>query len=76
MKQVSERDALKDLSKYLRDMYYWCDADGSYTGESVSVSRKTIRNLRRLVGAILSGKVELADGYTSVYAQLYNEKEK
>ena len=70
MKRVSERDALRDLSKFLRDMYCWCDYNGSYTGDSVEVSRKTICNLRRVVDAILSGEVKLCDGYDSVYAQL------
>ena len=70
MKQVSERDALRDLSRFLRDMYCWCDYDGSYTSDSVRVSRKTIRNLRRVVDAVLSGEVKLCDGYDSLYAQL------
>jgi len=70
MKQVSEREALKDLSKFLRDMYCWCDCNGSYTGDTVEVSRQTIRNIRRVVDAVLSGKVQLCDEYSSVYAQL------
>ena len=73
MKQVSERDALRDLSKFLRDMYCWCDCNGSYTGDTVEVSRKTIRNLRRVVDAVLGGEVKVRDGYDSVYAQLCNE---
>lgn len=76
MKQVSERDALKDLSKYLRDMYCWCDHEGKYTGGTVEVSRKTIRKLRLVVDAVLSGEVKLADGYVSVYAQLCDNKER
>ena len=76
MKVVSERDALKDLSKYLRDMYCWCDHDGSYTGDTISVSRKKIRDIRRLVDAVLSGKVRLCDGYDSAYAQLCDERSK
>lgn len=76
MKQVSEREALKDMSKYLRDMYCWCDQNGSYTTGMVSVSRDNIRNLRRLVDAILSGEVKLCDGYDSVYAQLCDKRGK
>lgn len=76
MKQVSEREALKDLSKFLRDMYCWCDYSGSYTGFTVEVSRKTIRNLRRVVDAVLSGEVKLCDGYDSVYAQLHGGRGK
>ena len=74
MKQVSEREALRDLSKYLRDMYCWCDHAGSYTGDTVEVQRKTIRNLRRLVDAILSGDVKLRDGYDSAYAELCGQR--
>lgn len=76
MKQVSERDALRDLSKFLRDMYCWCDHNGSYTGDTICVSRKKIRDIRRLVDAVLSGKVRLCDGYDSAYAQLCDERSK
>lgn len=75
MKQVSKRDALRDLSKFLRDMYCWCDCNGSYTGDTVEVSRKTIRNLRRVVDAVrISGVVKVCDGYDSVYAQLNGDR--
>ena len=76
MKTVSEHDALKDLSKFLRDMYCWCDQNGSYTTGMVSVSRKTVRNMRRLVDAILSGEIKLSDKYDSVYVQLCEEARK
>lgn len=70
LKTVTERDALKDLSKFLRDMYCWCDHSGSYTGDSVEVSRGTVKNVRRVIDAVLSGDVKVCDGYDSVYAQL------
>lgn len=75
MKQVTAREALRDLSKYLRDMYTWCDQNGSCTTDAVSVSRGKIRQLRRLVDAVLEAdmrgeNVKLCDRYDSVYAQL------
>lgn len=71
---VSEREALMGLNKYLRDMYCWCDVNGEYTTGMVSISRDTVKKMRRLVDAILDGKVVLADGYDSVYAQLSDRK--
>ena len=75
MRHVSKRDAMKDLSKYLNDMYYWCDVNGEYTTGMVSVSRDTVKKLRQLMDAILEADandsvVIVADGYDSVYAQL------
>lgn len=37
MKTVSERDALKDLSKFLRDMYCWCDHDASEVFDNIDI---------------------------------------
>ena len=70
MKTVSEREALRGLNMFLRDMYCWCDVNGEFGTGMVSVSRKTVRKMRRLVDAILEGRVVLMDGYDSVYAQL------
>lgn len=81
MRHVSKRDAMRDLSKYLNDMYYWCDVNGEYFAKDghmtgmVSVSRDTVKKLRQLMDAILEADandsvVFVADGYDSVYAQL------
>lgn len=50
---VNKREALTDLSRFLRDMYCWCDQDGSYTTGLVSVTRGTIKEMRRCVDAVL-----------------------
>lgn len=75
MRHVSKRDAMRDLSKYLNDMYCWCDVNGEYTTGLVSVSRETVKKLRQLMDAILEADandsvVFVSDGYDSVYAQL------
>lgn len=73
MREVTTDEALRDLSKFLRDMYCWCDHAGSYTSGSVEVKRETIKAMRRLVDAIQSGKVKLGDGYATAYVQLCHE---
>lgn len=76
MKHVSKRDALCDMNKFLREMYYWCDLNGSYENKTpVSVSRDTIRKMHQLINAVLEADANgtdiiVADGYDSVFAQL------
>ena len=75
MKEVTTDEALSDLSKYLRDVYCWCDADGSYTSGIISVSRYTVRMIRRCVDAIReaassNAMVKVPEGYDSVYERL------
>lgn len=81
MKEVEIREALKDLSKFMREVYCWCDQDGSYTTGMVSLSRGTVRSMRRLVDAVLEAdskgeKVKLMDGFDSAYMQLFAERSK
>lgn len=73
-KEVTSREALTDLSKFLREVYVWCDVNGEYKG-TVSLSQGTVKGMRRLVDAVLEadasgGKIRLMEGYDSVYAQL------
>lgn len=75
MKEITRRDALKGLSRFMRDMYCWCDQDGRYTTDMVSVSRKTVKAMRRLVDAVLDADahgtgVKVPDGNEDVFAAL------
>lgn len=79
MRKVSKVDALKDLSRFMRDMYCWCDQNGSYTTKMVSVNRDTLKALRRCVDAVIEAEntgaeIRIMDGYDSVYAQLCDSK--
>lgn len=75
--KVSRRDALKDLSKYLRDMYLWCDVNGEYlvTG-TVSVSKGNVKTMRRVIDKVLEDDatgcgIRIPDDYDSVYSMLH-----
>ena len=75
MRQVTAMDAMRDLNKFLRDMYCWCDREGSYTGGTVEVTRGTIKLLRRVTDAILDNvqngtPIYVKDGCNGVYEQL------
>ena len=76
MKTVSEREALRDLSKFLRDMYCWRDQDGRYDTDLVSVTRHTVKSMRRLIDAVLRDDIKVCDKYDSVYSQLCGEAKK
>lgn len=60
MKTVTRREALKGLSRFLRDMYTWCDVNGEYKG-TVSVSKGTVKRMRRLVDSVLEADASGAD---------------
>ena len=75
MKQVKATDALRDLSRFLREVYCWCDAEGNYCTETVSVSRDTIKQVRRCVDAVQDNlrndtPINVKDGCDGVYEQL------
>lgn len=75
MKQVTATDALRDLSKFLREVYCWCDVNGNYCTETVSVSRDTIKHVRRCVDAVQDNMrngtpIYVMDGCDGVYEQL------
>lgn len=75
MKKVTSVDALRDLSKFLRDMYCWCDHNGSHLTGTVSVSRDTIKQMRRCVDAIQDNTrngtpIYVMDGCDGVYEEL------
>lgn len=81
MKQVTTIEALRDLSRFLRDMYCWCDQNGSYTTGSISVGRGTVKDVRRCVDAIISNMqndvpIYVMDGCDGVYEQLVQCVEK
>lgn len=75
MKQVTATDALRDLSKFLREVYCWCDVNGNYCTETMSVSRDTIKQVRRCVDAVQDNMrngtpIYVMDGCDGVYEQL------
>lgn len=75
MRTVTSVDALRDLSRFLRDVYCWCDHNGNYLTGTVSVSRDTIRQMRRCVDAIQDNMrnntpIYVMDGCDGVYEQL------
>ena len=77
MQHVSQRDAMRDVSKYLSDMGKWCDQDGRYDRGMVNVSTDSINRLRNCVSLVLKAGshgalIEVPDGFTSVYAYLCN----
>jgi len=79
MRQVTAMDAMRDLNKFLRDMYCWCDREGSYTGGTVEVTRDTIKQVRRVTDAILDNvqngtPIYVKDGCNGVYEQLVSER--
>lgn len=75
VRQVTALDAMRDLNRFLRDMYCWCDHEGSCTGGTVSVTRETIKLVRRVTDAILDNvqngtPIYVRDGCSGVYEQL------
>lgn len=85
MKRVSERDALKDLSRFLRDMYCWKSNTPEWAAgmigtddEVIGVTRHTIKAMRRCVDAVLDSMqngtpINVMDGYNGVYEQLVGQ---
>lgn len=85
MKQVSERDALRDLSRFLRDMYCWESNTPDWAkgmtdkeDEPVAVTRHTVKAMRRCVDAVLDSMqngtpINVMDGYSGVYEQLVGQ---
>lgn len=75
MRTATSLQALRDLSRFLRDMYCWCDHDGSYTSGTISVSRDTVKHVRRCVDAVVDHMqngtpINVMDGCNGVYEQL------
>lgn len=75
MKQVTSIKALKDLSRYLRDMYCWSDQNGNYLTGVVSVSRKHVKSMRHVVDAVLDNlqngtPINVMDGSDGIYEEL------
>lgn len=75
MRQVTAMDAMRDLNKFLRDMYCWCDHEGSYTSGTISVTRDTIKLVRRVTDAVLDNvqngtPIYVKEGCSGVYEQL------
>ena len=70
-----QRDALRDMGKYLTDMGSWCDQDGRFDRGMVSVPTDSVNRLRHTVDLILragthGALVEVPDGHSSIYAYL------
>lgn len=75
MIETDPHNALRDLGRFMRDMYVWCDQNGDYTTGMVSVSRDTIKRMRRVLDAVLEadvhgGKVCVSDWHGDVYTML------
>lgn len=75
LKQVTSIDALKDLSRYLRDMYCWADQFGNYNTGIVSVTRKRVKSMRHVVDAVLDSlqngtPINVMDGSDGIYEDL------
>lgn len=75
MIETDPHGALRDLGRFMRDMYVWCDQNGDYTTGLVSVKRDTIKRMRRVLDAVLEadahgGKVRVSDWYGDVYTML------
>ena len=74
-----QRDALRDIGKYLTDMGTWCDQDGRYDRGMVSVSTESVNRLRHTVDLILragthGALVEVPNEYDTIYAYLCDGK--
>ena len=72
---VGSQDAIRDISKRLLDMMKWCDQNGRYDTDMVSVSTKSLRNVRHCISLVLKASylgtmVEVPDGYDTIYAYL------
>lgn len=83
MKTVTSERALRDLARFLRDMYCW-EAnipdgwDGCKDDEAIGVTRHTVKAMRRCVDAVLDNiqngtPIRVADGFNGVYEQLVGQ---
>lgn len=85
MKQVTTIDALRDLSKFLRDMYCWeSDTPDWAVGmtdkedEPIAVTRHTVKAMRRCVDAVLDNMrngtpIRIVNDCNGVYEQLVGQ---
>jgi len=80
LRTVTRIDALRDLSRFMRDMYCW-EAnipdgwDGCKEDEAIGVSRHTVKTMRRVVDAIIDNErngtpIRVPDGHDGVYEQM------
>lgn len=80
MKTVTGAQALRDLARFLRDMYCW-EAyipegwDGCKEDEAIGVTRHTIKAMRRVVDSALDSlqngtPIRVPDEHSGVYEQL------
>lgn len=72
---MTQRDTLRDVSKYLTDMGQWCDQNGRHDTGMVSVSTESVNHVRRCIDLVLragshGAMVEVPEGYSSIYAYL------
>ena len=79
MRMVTSLQALIDVSKFLKDMQTWCDQNGEYDTEVVSVSLKNVKQMSRCIDAVLDQiqngtPILVADGYDGVYEQLVGKR--
>ena len=70
-----QQKAIRDIAKRLSDMTKWCDQNGHYDAELVSVSQDSLRQLRHCISLVLKASylgtmVEVPDGYDTIYAYL------
>ena len=83
MKTVTSEQALRDLAKFMHDMYCW-EAnipdgwDGCKEDEPIAVTRHTVKAMRRVVDSALDNMrngtpIRVADGYDGVYEQLVGQ---
>lgn len=80
MKQVTATDALRDLSRFLREVYCWEAIipdgwDGCKEDEAIGISRHTVKAMRRVVDSALDSlqngtPIRVPDKHSGVYEQL------
>lgn len=85
MRQVTTVDALRDLSKFLRDMYCWESNTPDWAAgmtdkedEPIAVTRHTVKAMRRCVDAVLDNMrngtpIRIANDCDGVYEQLVGQ---
>jgi len=79
VKTVTSLQALIGLSLFLDEMKTWCDQNGEYDTEMVSVSLDSVERMGMCVEAIIDNvqkgtPILIANRYDSVYEQLKGRK--
>ena len=70
---VTSREALEGISRFLSDVGGWCDQDGSFDTDSISISRAMVGEIRGCIDTVIDadgGAVAIDAGCKSMYEQL------